>query len=393
MFESLSHLALQEYWWVIISLLGALLVFLLFVQGGQTLINKLGKTENEKNIIVNSLGRKWEITFTTLVTFGGAFFASFPLFYSTSFGGAYWVWMIILFAFIIQAVSYEYRRKPNNFLGTKTYDIFLYINGIIATVFLGVAVSTFFTGSEFSVDKMNLLDLTSERMPIISVWETPFHGLEAIWTTENLAFLQNLALGLGVFFLSRVLALLYFQNNIDHKDIIDRTRKSLITNTILFLVFFLFWLVRLMFIDGFAVNPETKEVFTEPFKYLHNLTERPLILIILLIGLVGVLFGLFNSIFKKKDNGIWFSGIGTVLTVLALFFMAGFNNTAFYPSTFDLQSSLTIENSSSSRYTLAVMAYVSIMVPFVLAYIIYAWRKMDHSKITEEEINSDSHSY
>ncbi len=393
MFESLSHLALQEYWWVIISLLGALLVFLLFVQGGQTLIYKLAKTETEKNIIINSLGRKWEITFTTLVTFGGAFFASFPLFYSTSFGGAYWVWMIILFAFIIQAVSYEYRRKPNNFLGTKTYDIFLFINGLVATVFLGVAVSTFFTGSEFSVDKMNLLDLTSGRMPVISVWETPYHGLEAIWTIKNLAFLQNLALGLGIFFLSRVLALLYFQNNIEHKDIIERTRKSLINNTVLFLGFFLFWLIRLMFIDGFAVDPQTKEVFIEPAKYLHNLVERPVILAILMSGIIGVLWGLFNSIIKKKDNGIWFSGIGTVLTVLALFFMAGFNNTAFYPSTFDLQSSLTIENSSSSRYTLAVMGYVSIMVPIVIAYIIYVWRKMDHTKITEEEINSDSHSY
>jgi len=393
MFENLSHLALQEYWWVIISLLGALLVFLLFVQGGQTLIYKLGKTENERNIIVNALGRKWEFTFTTLVTFGGAFFASFPLFYSTSFGGAYWVWMIILFAFIIQAVSYEYRRKPNNFLGTKTYDTFLFINGLIATVFLGVAVSTFFTGSEFSVDKMNLLDLTSQRMPVISVWETPYHGLEAIWTIKNLAFLQNLALGLAIFFLSRVLALLYFQNSIDHKDIIDRTRKSLIINTVLFLTFFLFWLVRLMFIDGFALDPNTNEVFMEPHKYLNNLMESPVILAILLIGILGVLFGLFNSIVKKKDNGIWFSGLGTVLTVLALFFMAGFNNTAFYPSTFDLQSSLTIENSSSSHYTLTVMSYVSIMVPFVLAYIIYAWRKMDITKITEEEINSDNHSY
>ena len=317
----------------------------------------------------------------------------FPLFYSTSFGGAYWVWMAILFAFIIQAVSYEYRRKPNNFLGTRTFDVFLFINGLLGTVLLGVAVSTFFTGSEFSVDKMNLLNLTSERMPVISVWETPYHGLEAVWTLKNLAFLQNLALGLAVFFLSRVLALLYFQRIIDHSEIIQRTRKCLTRNTVLFLVFFLFWLIRLMFLDGFAVNPETKEVFTEPYKYLHNLIERPVILIILLIGVVGVLFGLFNSIVKKKDNGIWFSGLGTVLTVLALFFMAGFNNTAFYPSTFDLQSSLTIENSSSSHFTLTVMTYVSIMVPFVLAYIIYAWRKMDKTKITIEEVNSDSHSY
>ena len=393
MFENLSHLALQEYWWAIISLLGALLVFLLFVQGGQTLIYKLGKNEIERNIIVNSLGRKWEFTFTTLVTFGGAFFASFPLFYSTSFGGAYWVWMIILFAFIIQAVSYEYRRKPNNFLGTKTYEVFLYINGLIATVLLGVVVSTLFTGSAFSVDKMNLLDLTSEKMPVISSWETPYHGLEALWTLENFAFLQNIALGLAVFFLSRVLALLYFQRNIDHDKIIGRTRKCLTRNAVLFLAFFLFWLIRLMFIDGFGINPESKEVFLEPNKYLHNLIEKPAVLIILLLGVAGVLFGLFSSIVKKKDNGIWFAGSGTVLTVLALFFTAGFNHTAYYPSVFDLQSSLTIENSSSSHFTLTAMSYVSLMVPFVLAYIIYAWRKMDKTKITEEEINSDSHSY
>jgi cytochrome d ubiquinol oxidase subunit II len=302
--------------------------------------------------------------------------------------------MAILFAFILQAVSYEYRKKPNNFLGTKTFDAFLFINGLLATVLLGAAVSTFFTGSAFSVDKMNLLNLSGNKMPIISSWETPFHGLEAVWTTAHLAFLQNLALGLAVFFLSRVLALLYFQRIIDNTEIINRTKKSLKLNTVLFLVFFLFWLIRLMLIDGFAVNPDTKEVFMEPNKYLHNLLERPVILAILLIGVVGVLLGLFNSIIKNKDNGIWFAGVGTVLTVLALFFIAGFNNTAFYPSTFgDLQSSLTIENSSSSHFTLTAMSYVSLLVPFVLAYIIYAWRKMDKTKITEEEINSDSHSY
>ena len=393
MFETLSHTALQEYWWFLASLLGALLVFLLFVQGGQTLIYKLGKTADERNIIVNSLGRKWEFTFTTLVTFGGALFASFPLFYSTSFGGAYWVWMGILFAFILQAVSYEYRRKPNNFLGEKTYDVFLFINGLVATVLLGAAVSTFFTGSAFSVDKMNILNLSSDKMPIISAWETPWHGLEAVWTTAHLAFLQNLALGLAVFFLARVLALLYFQRNIDNKEIIERTRKSLIKNAVIFLVFFLFWLIRLMVIDGFAVNPDTKEVFLEPYKYLHNLLEMPVVLIILLVGIVGVLWGLFVSIVKKKDTGIWFAGTGTVLTVLALFLIAGYNNTAFYPSTFDLNSSLTIANSSSSHFTLTVMSYVSLMIPFVLAYIIYAWRAMDKKKITSEEINSDSHSY
>jgi cytochrome bd ubiquinol oxidase subunit II len=393
MFENLSHLALQEYWWVIVSLLGALLVFLLFVQGGQTLIYKLAKTPDEKNILINSLGRKWEFTFTTLVTFGGAFFASFPLFYSTSFGGAYWVWIAILFAFVIQAVSYEYRRKPNNFLGEKTFDWFLFLNGLLGTVLLGAAVSTFFTGSQFSVDKMNLLNLTSGKMPVISSWQTPYHGLEAVWTTAHLAFLQNLALGLAVFFLSRVLAILYFQRNIDHTEIIERTRKTMLINSGLFLFFFLFWLIRLMVIDGFAVNPETKEVTMEPFKYLHNLIERPIILIILLLGVVLVLFGLFKSIVKKKDNGIWFSGPGTVLTVWALFFIAGFNHTAYYPSTFDLQSSLTIENSSSSHFTLTAMSYVSLLVPFVLAYIVYAWRKMDKTKITASEIAEDNHSY
>lgn len=393
MFENLSHLALQEYWWLIVSILGALLVFLLFVQGGQTLINKLGKTASEKSIIVNSLGRKWEFTFTTLVTFGGAFFASFPLFYSTSFGGAYWVWMAILFAFIVQAVSYEYRNKTGNFIGSKAYEGFLFFNGLVAPLLLGAAVSTFFTGSMFSVDKMNLLRLTGEKMPVISAWETPFHGLEAIWTLKDLAFLQNLALGLAVFFLARVLALQYFQNNIDNDEIIKRTKKPLVINSALFLVFFLFWLIRLMLIDGFAVNPETKEVFLEPYKYFTNLIEMPIVLIILLLGVVGVLFGLFKSIMQNSDKGIWFSGAGTFLTVLSLFLIAGFNNTAFYPSTFDLQSSLTIENSSSSHFTLTAMSYVSLLIPFVIAYIWYAWRAMNNKKINSAEVEADTHSY
>ncbi|MBN1250536.1 MAG: cytochrome d ubiquinol oxidase subunit II [Bacteroidales bacterium] len=393
MFENLSHLSLQQYWWLIDSLLGALLVFLLFVQGGQTLIYTLGKTNGERDIVVNSLGRKWEFTFTTLVTFGGALFASFPLFYSTSFGGAYWVWMAILFAFIIQAVSYEYRKKESNFLGKKTYEFFLFINGLLGTILLGTAVSTFFTGSMFSVNKLNLLNLSSDRMPVISSWETPFHGLEAVWTVDNLAFLQNLALGLAVFFLARTLALLYFQNNIDNEEINARTKKCLKINSVLFLMFFLFWLIRLMFIEGFAVNPETKEIFMEPYKYFNNLIEMPIVLIIMLIGVVLVLLGLFMSIFKGKDNGIWFTGPGTVLTVFALFLIAGYNNTSFYPSTFDLQSSLTIENSSSSHFTLTAMSYVSLIVPFVLAYIWFAWRAMDKKKITLEEIESESHSY
>ena len=393
MFENLSHLALQEYWWLIVSLLGAILVFLLFVQGGQTLINKLSKDEDEKSILINTFGRKWDLTFTTLVTFGGAFFASFPLFYSTSFGGAYWVWMAILFAFIVQAVSYEYRKKKGNFVGSKTYEGFLMFNGIVAPVLLGAAVSTFFTGSMFSVEKQNIIRLAGDQLPVISSWETPFHGLEAIWTIEHLAFLQNLALGLAVFFLSRILGLMYIQRIVDNDNIIKATRKPMINNTIAFLVVFLFWLIRLLFIDGFAVNPETKIVFMEPYKYLHNLLDMPIVLIVLLLGIVSVLYGLYTSIIKQTDKSIWFGGIGTVLTVLALFLIAGYNNTAFYPSTFHLQSSLTIENSSSSHFTLTAMSYVSLLVPFVLAYIVYAWRAMDKKKITAEEVNSDHHSY
>lgn len=393
MFEQLSYLQLQQYWWAIISLLGALLVFLLFVQGGQTLIYSIGKTEDQRKIIINVLGRKWEFTFTTLVTFGGAFFASFPLFYSTSFGGAYWVWMAILFAFIIQAVSYEYRTKVGNFLGTKTYETFLYLNGLLSSILLGAAVSTFFTGSQFSVNRMNIVDFENTGSPIISAWQTPFHGLEAIWTLENLAFLQNIALGLAVFFLARTLALQYFINSIDHKEITDRSKQKLKLNAILFLVFFLFWFIRLLIVEGFALNPETKEVFMEPYKYLHNYLQMPLVLIILLIGLVGVLWGLYLSLFSRSDKGIWFTGIGTVLTILSLFFVAGYHNTAFYPSTYDLQSSLTIENASSSKFTLIAMSYVSLMVPFVLAYIAYAWRKMNATKMSQEEVNTDGHAY
>lgn len=393
MFEKLSLLQLQQYWWAIVSLLGALLVFLLFVQGGQTLIYSLGKTENERKVIINALGRKWEFTFTTLVTFGGAFFASFPLFYSTSFGGAYWVWMAILFAFVIQAVSYEYRTKVGNFLGKRTFEIFLFLNGLLGSVLLGAAVSTFFTGSQFSVDKMNLLDFEAARMPIISAWETPFHGLEAIWTVDHLAFLQNIALGLAVFFLARTLALQYFIKIINQEEIVNRSRMKLKANSLFFLIFFLFWFIRLLLIKGFAVNPETKEVFMESYKYLNNLLEMPIVLIILLAGLVMVLWGIYSSNSRYSENGIWFTGIGTVLTVLALFFIAGYNNTSFYPSTFNLQHSLTIENASSSKFTLTAMSYVSLMVPFVLAYIIYAWRKMDAKKISEQEMLDDGHAY
>ena len=393
MFEALSYESLQIYWWIIISVLGAALVFMLFVQGGQTLINKLSSNEEEKTILVNAFGHKWEITFTTLVVFGGAFFASFPLFYSTSFGGAYWVWMIILFAFIVQAVSYEYRKKKNNFLGSKTYETFLFINGVIAPIFLGVAVSTFFTGSPFSVDKTRIVNLKSNVEAVISQWESPWHGLEAIWTVENLAFLQNLALGLAVFFLVRIIALLYVKKMVADENILNKTQKCLKRNVVLFLVFFLFWLIRLLFIKGFAVNPEDGSIYMEPYKYLHNLLAQPALLIMLLLGIVLVLWGIYSGLFKNQSNAFWKAGIGTVITVMAIFFLAAFNHTAYYPSTYDLQSSLTLANSSSSKYTLVSMAYVSLMVPFVIAYIAWAWKALDSHKLSKEEMEKEKIKY
>ena len=380
-----TYILLQHYWWFIISLLGSLLVFLLFVQGGQSLLFSLGKTELQQKMLLNSTGRKWEFTFTTLVTFGGAFFASFPLFYSTSFGGAYWVWTIILFCFIIQAVSYEFQSKKGNLLGKRTYQIFLMINGIGGPVLLGTAVATFFTGSEFTVNKDQLMEV---GMPVISAWSNPLHGLEAAFNV------WNLCLGLAVFFLSRVQAILYFINNINDSDLGARCRKQLVPNALLFLFFFLAFLIRLMFSDGFAVDPTSGEVYMQPFKYLINLIEMPVILAVLLTGIVAVLFGIGKTVVSKKfSKGIWFCGAGTVLTVLSLFLIAAYNNTAYYPSTVDLQSSLTIFNSSSSLFTLKVMSYVSILVPFVLAYIFYAWRALDLHKIDSQEMSSGNHSY
>lgn len=370
MFETLSYTALQQYWWILVSLLGSVLVFLLFVQGGQTLIYQLGKSEEDRGMILNTLGSKWEITFTTLVTFGGAFFASFPLFYSTSFGGAYWVWIIILFAFIIQAVSYEYRSKPDNFLGKKTFDAFLFINGLLGTVLLGAAVSTFFTGSAFIID--------SNRH---SQWTLATRGLEAAFN------IQNLSLGLTVFFLSRVLASLYFFKTISNARIVGRVRKQLLYDGIPFVVFFLLFTGLLMLKEGFAVNPSTSEVFMQPFKYFHNLTEMPLVAVLFLTGVLSVLAGIILPIvsFEKfGDKGIWFSGTGTVVTVFCLFLLAGFNNTSFYPSVADLQSSLTIYNSSSSRYTLIAMSYVSLIIPFVLLYIAWVWRIINRKSINPE---------
>lgn len=380
-----TYVLLQQYWWLIVSLLGSILVFLLFIQGGQTLIYTLGKDESERTVLVNALGRKWELTFTTLVTFGGAFFASFPLFYSTSFGGAYWVWIAILFCFIVQAVSYEFRSKPNNFLGHRTYEVFLYINGLLGSILLGTAVATFFTGSLFSVNKMNL---TNTANPIISSWQTPWHGLEAALN------LHNLSLGLAVFFLARILGLLYFMNHVNSNEIFARAKKHLLYNTIPFLVFFLTFVVWLILRDGFAVNPTNGQVYMEPFKYLHNLLDMPIVLVMFLIGVILVLWGIAKSLITDNyTKGIWFSGLGTVLTVLALFLIAGYNNTAYYPSTFDLQSSLTIFNSSSSKFTLTVMSIVSLLVPFVVAYIWYVWKSMNRKKIDAEEMKSEGHIY
>ncbi len=376
MFESLSYLALQQYWWIIVSLLGALFVFLTFVQGGQTLIYTIGKTENERTMLVNTLGRKWEFTFTTLVTFGGAFFASFPLFYATSFGGAYWVWLAILIFFVIQAVSYEFRKKPNNFLGAKTFEWFLILNGLFGTILVGTAVGTFFNGAMFSLNELNQVS-----------WATPFRGLEAVLT------FHNVALGLAVFFLARVLGSLYFINSVESEAMFARSRKQLLYNTIPFLIFFLYFLIVLLLKEGFAYNPDTREVFMEDYKYLHNLIDMPLVAVILLIGVVGVLWGIAATLLKKSTKGIWFTGAGTVFTVWMLFLLAGFNHTAFYPSIYDLQSSLTIENASSSHFTLTAMSYVSLAVPFVLAYIWYAWKSMNKTKITETELQKEDHTY
>lgn len=312
---------LQQYWWFVVSLLGALLVFLLFVQGGNSLLFCLGKTEEQRKMMINSTGRKWEFTFTTLVTFGGAFFASFPLFYSTSFGGAYWLWMIILFSFVLQAVSYEFQSKAGNLLGKTTYRAFLVINGVVGPVLLGGAVATFFTGSEFYINKGNIADT---MMPVISRWANGWHGLDALLNP------WNVVLGLAVFFLARILGSLYFINNIADRDLVARCRRSLWGNTGLFLVFFLSFVIRTLVADGYAVNPETGEVFMEPYKYLTNFIEMPVVLAVFLAGVVAVLWGIIRTLWKPAfDKGIWFAGAGTVLTVLALLLVAGYNNTAY----------------------------------------------------------------
>ena len=369
---------LQHYWWFLVSLLGALLVFLLFVQGGNSLLFTLGRTPEERRLMINSTGRKWEITFTTLVTFGGAFFASFPLFYSTSFGGAYWLWMLILFSFVLQAVSYEFQNKLGNILGTKTFQWFLVANGIIGPLLLGGAVATFFNGSNFIVEKQNL---TSGIEPVISSWANASHGLDALLDP------WNLILGLAVFFLARVLGSLYFMNNIKDEVLESRCSVKVIGDAVPFLILFVAFLVRTLLKDGYAVEAATGTIVMEPMKYLHNLLDMWYLLIILIIGVALVLYGIIRTVRSRTYiKGIWPAGIGTVLTVLVLFLLAGWNGTAYYPSNIDLQSSLTIQNSSSSEFTLRTMFYVSLLIPFVLAYIAYVWRSLDRKQITKKEI-------
>jgi len=376
MFDKLSTLELQEYWWFIIALLGAFFVFMSFVQGGQTLLWSLGKKENERDLLVNALGRKWELSFTTLVMFGGALFAAFPLFYSVSFGGAYYLWMAILFCFIIQAVAYEYRKKPNNLFGEKVYEWFLFINGSLGILLIGVALATLFTGGYFVVNDMNL-----------SHWIKPTYGLEALLNPFNVAF------GLMLVVLARILASLYFINAIDEKDIINRAKVVLKYETGIFLILFLYVVASILTMPGYSYDPVSKVVEVENMKYLHNFLAMPIVAVTAIVGAVLLLIGIAIDLFKNSDRGIWFGGIGTILVVISLFLILGYNHTAFYPSLPDLQSSLTIENSSGSRYTLVTMSYVSLMVPFVLAYIIAVWRAMNSKKMTIKEVENDPHHY
>ncbi len=376
MFGSLDWSTLQQLWWLIVSVVGSLFVFLTFVQGGQTLLLTLPVGEDEKTLIVNSLGRKWELTFTTLVLFGGAFYASFPLFYASSFGGAYWVWIAILFTFIIQAVSYEYRRKPGNFLGQTTYEIFMFINGSVGVLLIGAAIGTFFTGSNFTLNDYNLVQ-----------WTHPLRGLEAAFSLFNLGF------GLFLVFLARTLGALYLANNLAHDSLVARLKNSAFNNLLCALPFLLYVLISLILMDGYAVNPQDGTVVMEANKYLNNLLQMPLNLVLLLAGLVLVVLGVVLNRFTGSVRGIWPAGLGTVLTCLAVFFLAGYNNTSFYPSKADLSSSLTIYNASSSHYTLTMMSYVALTVPFVLAYIFWVWKQMDSQKLTMEELAADKKSY
>jgi cytochrome d ubiquinol oxidase subunit II len=381
----ITYSFLQHYWCFLVSLLGALLVFLLFVQGANSMVRSLGYTEEGRRLIINSTGRKWEFTFTTLVTFGGAFFASFPLFYSTSFGGAYWLWMIILFTFVLQAVSYEFQNKLGNFLGPKTFQMCLVINGLVGPLLLGGAVATFFEGSNFIIVKDNLIDAAS-LTPIISRWANASHGLDALLNPWVLVF------GLAVMFLARVLGILYIMNNVNDEDIRSRASVRLIGAAIPFLILFVTYLVHLLLKDGYAYD-DNGIISIVPNKYLTNFIDMWYLTILLLVGVVFVLYGIGKTIVSKTYiKGIWPAGIGVVLVVLPLLLMSAWNNTAYYPSTADLQSSLTIVNSCSSEFTLRTMFYVSLIIPFVLAYIVYAWHAIDKKKLDKQEI-ADEHAY
>lgn len=374
---------LQHYWWAVVSLLASLLVFLLFVQGGQGMLYELGRTAAERTMIVNSTGRKWELTFTTLVTFGGAFFAAFPLFYSTSFGGAFYVWMLILLVMVIQAVAYEFRRKPNNIFGERFYNILLVINGIGAPLLIGTAVGTMFTGAEFTVNRANLSIIGGEST--ISQWVSPWYGLEA------LADMRNVCLGLALVFLSRMLAAQYFMNDIDDRTLFGRSRKAMLINAVPFVIFFVAFLLSILVSDGWAAGADGV-ITIEPYKYLHNMLAMPVVTALLLAGVVSVLASVVLGYFRSSRKAIWFGGIGTVVTVWMLLLTLGFNGTAYYPSLVDAQSSLTIRNSSSGLFTLKTMTVVSALVPFVLAYIWYVWREVNKHKISQQTANDD-HAY
>lgn len=377
-----TYTFLQHYWWFLISLLGGVLSFLLFVQGGQSMLFSLPRSEGQKNIMVSILGRKWEYTFTTLVTFGGALFASFPLFYSTSFGGAYWLWMLILLSFVLQAVSYEFRRRPGNVFGTKTYDVFLFINGLLGTLLVGVVVGTFFSGADFTVARNNITDIGS---PVISRWNNGWHGLEAVVQP------RNLVLGIAVFFLARTLALLLFINRSGDDELTARSRRLLWYNAVPFVVFFVAFVVWTFLAEGYAVD-DAGHVYMQKYKYFSNMVEMPAVGVCFLLGVLAVLYGIVRTLAcGNVRNGIWFSGTGTVVTVTCLLLAVGYNGTAFYPSTADLQSSLTIENASSSMFTLQVMSVVSLLIPFVLAYIFYAWRSLERGRTTAEDAENDGH--
>ena len=378
----MDYTFLQQYWWFLVSLLGAILVFLLFVQGANSMVFSLGSNEQERRLIINSTGRKWEFTFTTLVTFGGAFFASFPLFYSSSFGGAYWLWMLILFSFVLQAVSYEFQNKLGNLLGTRTFQWFLVLNGILGPLLLGGAVATFFNGSNFIISKENLINEFAS--PVISTWANASHGLDALLDP------WNLVLGIAVFFLARILGILYIMNNIDDEIIRSRGSVRLIGTSVPFVLLFVAFLVHVITKDGYAYDPATGVISLEAYKYLYNFLDMWYLLALLLVGVVLVLYGIIRTIVSRSYiGGIWPAGIGTVFTVLALLLCAGWNNTAYYPSNADLQSSLTIANSCSSYFTLNTMAIVSLLIPFVLAYIVYAWWSIDKKKLDKHELETD----